>query len=92
MLGEETTAAAQQAATSPTYTLIYILAGLAVFILLVLTVAFFVHMKTQYVEAMGGGLALLVIVVGFMLFNTTNLEEVEVPEASQSAAVCNALR
>ncbi len=90
VLGEETTAAIEQAATSPTRTIVYILSGLALLILLVLIVAFFVHLKTQYVQALGGGVALLAVVVGFMLFNASNLEQVEVPEASQSASVINA--
>ncbi|MES2931557.1 MAG: CAP domain-containing protein [Patescibacteria group bacterium] len=75
-----------QVAASPTHTVIYILAGLAALIAILLLVAIGVHIKVQYLEVVGGGLILLLVALSLLVFNATNESEVQVPVGEQPAA------
>lgn len=89
VLGAETNTSVgfvAQVAASPLHALIYILSGLAAFFALLLLIAFFVHLRVAYVEALGGGVALLLIIIGFLIWNALQLKAVEVPQGSAETA------
>jgi hypothetical protein len=76
---------------SPASVITFLLIALAVVVTCMLVIAIVAHLKLPYVEALGGTLALLVIVVGLLTFNATTISKVEVPTDSQSASVFLAL-
>ncbi len=64
--------------TSPTLTITCILSALAVIIAVLLIVAIVVKARVQYVEVIGGGLLLLLIVMGCIFFNTQTAPQVQI--------------
>ena len=93
VLGEEAPAPVPEATlfeqlmASPTTVITFLLIGLAVVVSCLLAIAIVAHIKLPYVEALGGTLALLVIVVGLLSFNLGNAPKVVVPSDTQAASV-----
>lgn len=79
-----------QVAASPTHTVIYVLAGLAALIGVLLLVAIAAHLKVQYLEVVGGGLLIILVALSLLVFNATSIEGPTIPDESQSASVVNA--
>ena len=73
------------AATSPTLTMTYILSALAIAVLILLIVAIVVKVRVQYVEVIAGGLFLLLVLLGLLLFNAQSAAKVQVSDGSHSA-------
>lgn len=80
-----------QVAASPTHTLIYLLSALAALIAVLLLVAIAVHIKVQYLEVLGGGLLVLVVVLSLLIYNATSSPEVLIPDEAQPASAIEAL-
>lgn len=76
-----------QVAASPNHTVTYVLSGLAVLFGLLLALAIFVHMRVQYLEAIGGGLLILLVTVSMLVFNATTTTEARVPGGGAAATV-----
>ncbi len=74
-----------QVMTSPTHTIIYILSALAGCVLILLSIAIVVHLRTGLVEIFGGAFCLLLLIVGFLIFDATQSTVVEVPQDTASA-------
>ena len=79
-----------QVASSPTHTVIYILAGLAALMSVLLLIALATHLRVQYLEVAGGGLLVVMVALSLLVFNATSLDGVEIPDNSQPASVINA--
>jgi len=79
-----------QVASSPTHTVIYILAGLAALISVLLFIALAAHLRVQYLEVAGGGLLVVMVALSLLVFNATSLDGVEIPDSSQPASVVSA--
>lgn len=75
-----------QVLTSPTHTSVLILSILAGLVLVLLIIAIVVKLQVQYLEVIGGGLLLLVVLLGLILFNIHSAPKVEVPVGAQDAA------
>lgn len=88
VLGAETAHAPnflERVAASPNHTMIYLLSGLALFFALILAACLVIHVSFAYVEVLGSGFALLLIVLGFLMFNIGQRNPVEIPTDTQSA-------
>lgn len=79
-----------QVAASPTHTVIYILAALAVLVGVLLLVAIAAHLKVQYLEVAGGGLLMIMVALSLLVFNATSMEGVTLPDETQPASVIRA--
>lgn len=79
-----------QVAASPTHTVIYIIAGLAVLVAVLLLIAVAAHVKVQYLEVVGGGLIILLVALSLLVFNATNTGDVVIPDEAQPASVIKA--
>ncbi len=75
-----------QVAASPTHTVIYVLAGLAALVSILLLVAIAAHLKVQYLEVAGGGLLIILVALSLLVFNATNMDTVVVPDGTQPAS------
>ncbi|MES2668202.1 MAG: CAP domain-containing protein [Patescibacteria group bacterium] len=82
---------AAQAASSPTHTVIYVLAGLAALIAILLLVAIAAHVKVAYLEVAGGGLLMVMVALSLLVFNATGAGEVTLPPESLPASAIKAL-
>lgn len=76
-----------QVATSPTHTVIYILGALIVLFVLLLIIAVFSHAQVRYLEVIGGGLIIIIIASGLLVYNATNGGGADVPDASKDASI-----
>lgn len=83
---EETLSFFAQVAASPTHTVIYVLAGLAALVSVLLLVAIAAHLKVQYLEVAGGGLLMILVALSLLVFNATNRDAVVVPDGAQPAS------
>lgn len=79
-----------QVAASPTYTLIYILSAIAVVVSLFLLIAVIAHIKVAYLEVLGGGLLILLVILSLLIFNATSGTDVVLPEDAGSASAISA--
>ncbi len=79
-----------QVAASPTHTVIYVLAGLAALVSVLLLVAVAAHLKVQYLEVAGGGLLIIIVALSLLVFNATSMDSVVVPDGSQPASAMRA--
>ena len=79
-----------QVAASPTHTVIYILAGLAALVAVLLLIAIAVHIKVQYLEVVGGGLLIVLVALSLLVFNATNGTEVVIPGEEQPSSAVEA--
>lgn len=77
----------EQMLASPARVVAFLLIALAVVVTCVLAIAVVAHLKLPYIEALGGTLVLLLLIVGLLTFNASTIAEVEVPSDSQSASV-----
>lgn len=77
---------AAQAATSPTDTLIYVLSALAAIFFVLLIIAISVHMRVQYLEVIGGGLLILLVILSLLAYNAMSDSSVQMP-ADEGAAI-----
>lgn len=75
----------EKIALSPTHVIVYILAALAAIVLLLLLAALFVKVRVQYLEIIGGGLFLLVVIILAILFNSTIAQTLKI--STEAAAV-----
>lgn len=66
---EEPADFAARLATSPHSTLMYLLSFIAAAVTVLLAIATATHLRVQYVEVVGGGLALLVLTIAFLAGN-----------------------
>jgi len=80
-----------QVAASPTHTLIYVLSALAAVFALLLIAAIFMHIRVQYLEIIGGGLLILLVIVSLLVANATNGSRATVPETDAPGAATEAL-
>ncbi|HEY1041980.1 MAG TPA: CAP domain-containing protein, partial [Candidatus Paceibacterota bacterium] len=80
-----------QVAASPTHTLTYILAALAVLVGVLLTIAVVFHAKVAYREVLSGGFAILVVSLSLLAYNAMGTSSVKVPSGGQEAAAVEAL-
>lgn len=76
-----------QLAASPTYTLMIMLAGLALVVSVLLLVAVVAHVRVAYLEVLGGGLLILLVVLSLLIFNATSGADVQIPEDTGAASV-----
>ncbi|CAN5689117.1 hypothetical protein BH11PAT2_BH11PAT2_04300 [soil metagenome] len=74
-------------ATSPHHTVIYLLALLSAFIILLLIVALAMHVRAQCIEVMGGGLMLLIVVLLFLLGNAALAPSVTLPSDTGNSMI-----
>ncbi len=74
-------------ATAPTNTIVLVLSLLAGIVLILFIIAITVKWRVQYIEVIGGGLVLLGLLIGLIMFNAHNVSSVQVSTGSQSAAV-----
>lgn len=79
-----------QVAASPTHTLIYVLSALAAAVSILLLISVVAHLKVAYLEVLGGGLLILLVVLSLLIFNATNGADVVLPEESESASAITA--
>lgn len=81
------------AATSPTKTLMYLFTGITAVFALCLTIAVFVHVRrrTLYIEMIGGGVAVIAIAAGIMIYDSSVLQNVSIPTDGQSASIIRSL-
>lgn len=79
-----------QVAASPTHTVIYVIAGLAALVAVLLLIAVAAHVKVQYLEVVGGGLIILLVALSLLVFNATSGGDVTLPEESQPASAIEA--
>jgi hypothetical protein len=77
----------EEVVASPLQVLVFFLAALSVIVTCMLAIAVVAHLKLPYVEALGGTLALLIVIIGLLTFNTSTIAEVEVPANTQAASV-----
>lgn len=78
-------------ATSPTSTLIYVLAGIGALLALLLLIAIGAHWRVRFIEVTSAGLVMLLVVLALLVFNATEGDEVLVPEGVQPAAATVAI-
>lgn len=76
-----------QLAASPTYTLMIMLAGLALVVSVLLLIAVVAHVRVAYLEVLGGGLLILLVVLSLLIFNATSGADVQIPEDTGAASV-----
>lgn len=80
-----------QVAASPTHTVIYLLAGLAALMGVLLLIALAAHIKVAYLEVLGGGLLIILVALSLLVFNATSSPGPEIPSESQPGAAIEAL-
>ncbi len=83
VLGAQT----QIIATSPHLAITCVLSVLAVIISLLLIIAIIVKVRVQYVKVIAGGLLLLVVIIGLLLFNSANAPRVQLSYNASTASV-----
>ncbi|MBU2158962.1 CAP domain-containing protein [Patescibacteria group bacterium] len=76
-----------QVAASPTHTYIYVLSAGAALLLLLLIIALVSHARVKYVEVIGGGLVLISIVLGVLLYTVFSSAEPVVPEGDATNTI-----
>lgn len=74
-------------ATSPHSTLMYLLSFIAAVVTVLLAIATATHLRVQYVEVIGGGLALLVLTIAFLAGNMLIDPGVTVPVDSGGSMI-----
>jgi hypothetical protein len=80
-----------QVATSPNHTVAYVLGTLFVLFALLLLAAVTMHAKVQYLEVIGGGLAILLVAFSLMAYDALSVANVQIPQGAQPAAAIEAL-
>lgn len=88
---DETLSFFAQVAASPTHTVIYLLAGLAALMGILLLIALAAHIKVAYLEVLGGGLLVILVALSLLVFNATSSSGLEIPSESQPGAAIEAL-
>lgn len=90
MAKDQTLSFFAQVASSPTHTIIYLLAGLAALVGILLLIALVAHIKVAYLEVLGGGMLIILVALSLLVFNATSSSGLEIPAESQAGAAIEA--